>query len=90
MYYKFVTNISFIIEVINYKLIKIRRKIFFSPISTVSLLQILLMNISSLSYFIIILDSLLNQNLHFKLFKIIFIEERITNSYLFTNSENSR
>ena len=69
MLHKFVPFISFIIEVTNYKLVKNRRKRFFSSIINDSLLQILLTIISSLSYFIIILDSLLSRNLYLKLLK---------------------
>jgi hypothetical protein len=57
MLHKFVTMISFIIEVTNYKLVKNRKKRFFSSIINDSLIQILLMNISSLSYFTIILEN---------------------------------
>ena len=70
---------------------KNRRKIFFSSIINVSLLQILLTIISSLSYFIIILDSLLSRNLYLKLLKN-YIHRRKNKliHYLFTNSENCR
>jgi hypothetical protein len=77
MSYKFVKLVFIIIEIINYKLMKNRRKIFFAPIPNVSLLQILLMIISSLSYFIIIFYNLLKRNLHLS-FKKLYSSETIT------------
>jgi len=65
---KYVKIESFIIEAINYELMKNRRKIFFSPLPNDSLLKILLIIISSLSYYIGILANLFSRNLNLKLF----------------------
>ena len=90
MLHKFVRMIYIIIEVNNYKLMKNRRKRFFSSITNDSLSKILLTIISSYSYFKIILDSFLNRNLHLKLLKRYSSTKNNLIHYLFSDSENCR